>query len=151
MLHAKRGMLETLGCEIARLHRTGVVAGDLVPANVWIALAAAELRIAFLDHDRTRIGRPTVAWRRARRNLVQLNRVALRGVTATDRLRVYRAYAAERAWSRAEARRRLPWIVTKTIVRRRAERGNPIPPHADFRSVMRADGPYAKPSPESRS
>ena len=151
MLHAKRGMLETLGCEIARLHRTGVVAGDLVPANVWIALAAAELRIAFLDHDRTRIGRTTVAWRRARRNLVQLNRVALRGVTATDRLRVYRAYAAGQAWSRAEARRRLPWIVTKTIARRRAERGTPIPPHADFRSVMRADGPYARPSAEVQS
>ena len=151
MLHAKRGMLETLGREVARLHRTGVVAGDLVPANVWIALAAAELRIAFLDHDRTRIGRTTVAWRRARRNLVQLNRVALRGVTATDRLRVYRAYAAGQAWSRAESRRRLPWIVAKTIARRRAERGTPIPPHADFRSVMRADGPYARPSAEVQS
>jgi hypothetical protein len=152
MLRAKRGLLEALGQEVARLHRTGVVAGDLVPANVWIALAAAELRIAFLDHDRTRVtGRP-VPWRRARRNLVQLNRIVLPGVTTTDRLRVYHAYASRHGWSVAEARGRLPWVVAKTIARRQAERGHTpaIPPHADFRTVMRAGGPYAPAPAEDR-
>jgi tRNA A-37 threonylcarbamoyl transferase component Bud32 len=143
-LRAKRGLLASLGREVARLHRAGVVAGDLVPANVWIALAAAELRIAFLDHDRTRIGGEPAAWARARRNLVQLNRVVVPGVTATDRLRVYRAYGDAMGWTAEEGRRRLPWVVTKTLARRRAERGGPaIPRDADFRSVMRADGPYA--------
>jgi lipopolysaccharide kinase (Kdo/WaaP) family protein len=151
-LRAKRGLLDTLGREIARLHREGVVAGDLVPANVWIALAAAELRIAFLDHDRTRIAATPAPWRRARRNLVQLNRIVLRGVTTTDRLRVYRAYAAAQAWSAPDARGRLPWIVTKTLARRRAEQGGaPIPPDADFRTVMRAGGPYARTADEERS
>ena len=116
-LRAKRGLLDTLGREIARLHRDGVVAGDLVPANVWIALAAAELRIAFLDHDRTRIAAAPAPWRRTRRNLVQLNRIVLHGVTTTDRLRVYRAYAAAQGWSAADARSRLPWIVARTLVR----------------------------------
>jgi hypothetical protein len=151
-LRAKRGMLATLGREVARLHRTGVVAGDLVPANVWIALATGELRIAFLDHDRTRIMTTPVPWRRARRNLVQLNRVVLRGVTTTDRLRVYRAYAAAQAWSRPTARHRVPWIVAKTMARRRAEGSHAmaIPFHAGFRAVMRAEGPFAGPSVEDR-
>ncbi len=149
-LRAKRGMLTSLGREVARLHQQGVVPGDLVPANVWIALAAAELRIAFLDHDRTRVGTAPTAWRRARRNLVQLNRVVLTGVTTSDRLRVFRAYADAAGWSRSAARRRLPWIIAKTLARRRAERSVvPIPRDADFRAVMRANGPYAlSPSPQ---
>jgi tRNA A-37 threonylcarbamoyl transferase component Bud32 len=142
-LRAKRGLLDTLGREVARLHRAGIVAGDLVPANVWIALAAAELSIAFLDHDRTRVGPAPAPWQRARRNLVQLNRVVLDGVGATDRLRVYRAYARAQAWTKGDARRRLPWIIAKTVERRRAERGAAIPAHADFRTVMRAGGPHA--------
>jgi hypothetical protein len=143
-LRAKRGLLESLGREVARLHDAGVVAGDLVPANVWIALAAAELTIAFFDHDRTRIGRAPAPWRAARRNLVQMNRIVLAGVGTTDRLRVFRAYAGARGWSTSDARRRLPWIVAKTLARRRAERARiAIPPDADFRSVMRASGPYS--------
>ncbi len=142
MLRAKRGVLDSLGREVARLHRAGVVAGDLVPANVWIALAAAELQIAFLDHDRTRIGAAPAPWYASRRNLVQLNRVVLPGVVTTDRLRVWRAYAAALGWSRPEARRRLPWIVAKTVARRRAERGTTMPASADFRAVMRAAGPH---------
>lgn len=141
-LRAKRGLLESLGREVARLHATGVVAGDLVPANVWIALQAAELTIAFLDHDRTRIGAAPAPWPQARRNLVQLNRIVLAGVGATDRLRVYRAYAGAQDWPRDEARRRLSWVVAKTLARRRAERASTIPPNADFRSVMRFGGPY---------
>ena len=128
---------------MARLHAAGVVAGDLVPANVWIALQAADLSIAFLDHDRTRIGAAPTPWPQARRNLVQLNRIVLVGVGTTDRLRVYRAYARAHGWSTANARARLPWIVAKTLARRRAERGSTIPPGADFRSVMRFGGPYA--------
>ena len=73
---------------------------------------------------------------------MQLNRIVLNGVGATDRLRVYRAYARAHAWSESEARHHLPWIVAKTLARRRAERGATIPADADFRSVMRAGGPY---------
>lgn len=143
-LHAKRGLLDTLGREVARLHASGVVAGDLVPANVWIALTDTELGLAFLDHDRTRVGPAPAPWHRARRNLVQLNRIVVAGVTAADRLRVYRAYVRARGWSRGEGRTHLPWIVAKTIARRRAERGGAaIPASADFRTVMRASGPYA--------
>lgn len=151
MLRAKRALLDALGREIARLHEAGVVAGDLVPANVWIALLDAELQIAFLDHDRTRVGGGPAPWRTSRRNLVQLNRVVLPGVVATDRLRVWRAYAAARGWGAAEARRRLPWLIAKTLARRRAERGAAIPPDAGFRTVMRAGGPHHRARVEARS
>ncbi len=150
-LRAKRGVLDAVGREVARLHAAGVIAGDLVPANVWIALADGDVRVAFLDHDRTRIGtRRPAPWHRARRNLVQLNRVVLRGVSAADRLRVYRAYATERGWGRAEARSRVAWVIAKTIARRRAERGTgaSMGAPADLRTLMRADGPYA---PRGRS
>jgi len=150
ILRAKRGVLDALGREVARLHAAGVVAGDLVPANVWIALLDAELQIAFLDHDRTRVGAGAAPWRTSRRNLVQLNRIVVPGVVATDRLRVWRAYAAARGWSRPEARRRLPWLIAKTIARRRAERGVTIPRGAGFRTVMRAGGPYARGRTEVR-
>ncbi len=117
-LHAKRRLLAALGTAVGRLHTRGFVPGDLVPANVW-TVEAADRPIAFLDHDRTvAISRPA-RWSRARRNLVQLNRFALGGVVATDRLRVYRAYAAARGWDTRSARRRLPWVISKTRDRRR--------------------------------
>ncbi len=143
-LQRKRTLLAALGREVARLHSAGFIAGDLVPANVWVADDGAAPSFVFLDHDRTcRVGR-AAPWWRARRNLVQLNRVVLPGVVLTDRLRVYLAYAAGRGWTPDRARRKLRWIVTKTIERRRRfdhavfdRRG------VSFRELMRAGGPFA--------
>ena len=141
----KRALLRAVGTEVAHLHAAGFVAGDLVPANVWTATAPDGIRIALLDHDRTRAGRAPAPWWRARRNLVQLNRVVLPGVMITDRLRVYRAYASGRGWSWPAARRRLLWVVDKTIERRRRFDGVDLPRHVgvSFRELMRAGGPYA--------
>jgi hypothetical protein len=138
----KRRLLRAVGATVGRLHATGVVAGDLVPANVWVE---ADDGIVLFDHDRTRVGRAPAPWARARRNLVQLNRVVLEGVTATDRLRVYRAYAAARGWTWRAARARLPWVVARTIDRRRRFDRVAIPAGAapSFRTLMRADGPFA--------
>ena len=141
----KRALLRAIGAEVARLHGAGFVAGDLVPANVWTVARPGGVGIALLDHDRTRAGWMVAPWWRARRNLVQLNRVVLLGITATDRLRVYRAYANGRGWSWRAARRRLPWVVAKTIERRRRFDRVELPPRArvSFRELMRAGGPYA--------
>jgi Lipopolysaccharide kinase (Kdo/WaaP) family len=147
----KRALLAAVGREVARLHASGFVAGDLVPPNVWITAPAGAERIAFIDHDRTTGGRPAASWRRARRNLVQLNRLVLPAVTVADRLRVYRGYAAGRGWAWAAARRRLPWIVAKTIARRRRVDGVPAAACASFRELMRADGPWAGGARERRA
>ncbi len=138
LLAEKRGLLAALGDAVARLHGRGFVAGDLVPANVWLARVDGHDVLAFLDHDRTRAGGAPARWWRAGRNLVQLNRIVLAGVVATDRARVYRAYAAGRGWSRAEARRRLSWVIAKTIERRRRFDGVGDAATIGFRRLMRA-------------
>lgn len=142
-LRAKRALLAALGGEVARLHTAGFVAGDLVPSNVWTASDGRAP--AFLDHDRTSRGRGAAPWWRARRNLVQLNRVVLDGVVLTDRLRVFRAYAAARAFPRRQARRRLGWIVAKTIERRRRFDHVALddPARVSFRELMRPGGRFA--------
>jgi hypothetical protein len=87
----KREILRALGAEIGRLHRAGFVHGDLTPFNILIVHGAPP-RFTFLDHERTR--RNFYIWwrRRQLRNLVQLGRFDLPGVSRTDRLRVFRAY-----------------------------------------------------------
>lgn len=135
-LAAKRRVLAAVGTAVGRLHAHGFVAGDLVAPNVWITAADA---VAFLDHDRTRAGRAPAPWMRARRNLVQLNRLVLPGVVATDRLRVYRAYVRARGFGRTAARRRLAWVIAKTIDRRRRFDGVGDAAAIGFRRLMRAD------------
>jgi len=144
LLRQKRAVLSALGYEVARLHEAGFVAGDLVPSNVWVAGCDDRPEIVLLDHDRTRWHRHGPYWWRARRNLVQLNRIVLIGVSVNDRLRVLRAYAEGRRWPVGEARRRLPWLIAKTAERRRrcdnvvVEKDRPV----DFRTLMRPGGPY---------
>ena len=116
------------------------------------------MTVAIIDYGSGNLHSAAKAFERAARGMEQpdsilvtrdpervwrADRVVLPGVLTTDRLRVWRAYATALGWSRTAARRRLPWLVAKTIARRRAERGVAIPARADFRTVMRADGPYA--------
>jgi Lipopolysaccharide kinase (Kdo/WaaP) family len=92
-LKAKRALLRALGHEVARLHGAGFVHGDLTPFNIRI-VGGEPPRFAFLDNERTR-HRLVIRRRRGRlRNLVQLGRFALPGLTRTDRLRFFLAYEA---------------------------------------------------------
>jgi hypothetical protein len=92
----KRAILRALGAEIARLHRAGFVHGDLTPFNIFI-VPGEPPRFVFLDHERTR--RIFLAGRRRYlRNLVQLGRFRLPGVSRTDRMRVAQAYCNARRW-----------------------------------------------------
>jgi lipopolysaccharide kinase (Kdo/WaaP) family protein len=89
----KRAVLRALGAEIARLHRCGFVHGDLTPFNIFFVRAEPP-RFVLIDHERTRslglIGRR----RQALRNLVQLGRFELPGLSATDRFRILAGYTA---------------------------------------------------------
>ena len=135
----KRACLRRLGAEVARLHRAGFVHGDLVPANVRLAAH----RLVLLDNDRTRRSRLLVALA-GRRNLVQLGRFVVPGLTLLDRARVLAAYATERRLSR-RARRRLARYLVRKITARRAAIDRV--PHAlamrvGFRELMRSGGPF---------
>jgi hypothetical protein len=116
----KRVLLRALGSEVARLHRAGFIHGDLTPFNIFVVQGEAP-RFIFLDHDRTRLG--FLAGRRYRqlRNLVQLGRFDLPGISNADRLRVFRAYTAGmgRVASRSMARR-----VARMLARRRRRDAN---------------------------
>jgi hypothetical protein len=135
----KRLLLRRLGSEVGRLHRLGFVHGDLVPPNVLVRGS----EFVFLDNDRTRRGRLLVALG-ARRNLVQLGRFVVPGVTLADRVRVLVAYAAQRRLSRAARGRLATWLVRKTMARRCAI--DHIPPEraarVGFREFMRSGGPF---------
>jgi hypothetical protein len=91
-LHKWR-LLQALGCEIARLHLRGFVHGDLTPYNIFV-IRGEPPRFVFIDHERTRRNFPPGRYRRQLRNLVQLGRFILPGLTRTDRARVLRAYSA---------------------------------------------------------
>jgi hypothetical protein len=135
----KRTLLRGLGREVARLHAAGFVHGDLVPPNVLVR----EHGFVFLDNDRTRRSRFLVRLA-GHRNLVQLGRLVVPGVTATDRARVLVAYARERGLSRRTRRRLGHWVMRKVMARRCAI--DAIPPalasRAGFRELMRSGGPF---------
>ncbi len=88
----KRAVLRALGGEIARLHRAGFVHGDLTPYNLFVAPGEPP-HFIFIDHERSRRAFPVGRWRRRLRNLVQLGRFDLPGLTRADRMRVFQAYA----------------------------------------------------------
>jgi hypothetical protein len=98
---AKRAVLYALGAEVGRLHRAGFIHGDLTPFNLRIAIDEPP-RFAFIDNERTRRNIVIARGRHRLRNLVQLGRFALPGITRTDRMRVIRAY--ERALYRCHSR-----------------------------------------------
>jgi hypothetical protein len=137
-LARKRRFLRTLGQHVARLHAHGFCHGDLVPANVRVRGADAAVEIVLLDHDRTRHGRRPVALRHARRNLVQLNRFVVPGLTAADRWRVFTAYCTGRGIAPGARRRLARWVIAKTVERRRDFDGVREAERLGFRALMRA-------------
>ena len=78
------------------------------------------------------------------RNLVQLGRFVVPGLTLTDRARVLGAYAAGRGLSRRAHRRLARWLVAKTMARRCAIDRIPeaAAARAGFRELMRSGGPF---------
>jgi serine/threonine protein kinase len=116
----KRALMAALGREVARLHRAGFIHGDLTPYNLFVVQTEPP-RFIFLDHDRTRLAFPAGRRYRQLRNLVQLGRFDLPGLSNSDRLRVFNAYAADLgiAQPRGLARR-----VARMLARRRRHNPN---------------------------
>jgi tRNA A-37 threonylcarbamoyl transferase component Bud32 len=91
-LGRKRALLHALGTEIARLHLRGYLHGDLTPFNILCSRDEPD-RFILLDHERTRRTWFSRFTRPRLRNLVQLGHFSLPGVTRTDKMRVWCAYA----------------------------------------------------------
>jgi serine/threonine protein kinase len=133
----KRSGLKQLAIEVRRLHELGFVHGDLLPSNILVSRAAGNAsRFFFMDNDRThRYPRwmPQVLWRR---NLVQLNRLPLPGITLQDRMRFLSHYLKLNRWGKNE-RRLLSWLEQKT--RKRRKECDSVDANGSFRQLMRWD------------
>src|SRR5271156_2013125 len=92
-LASRRIVLRALGAEIARLHRAGYIHGDLTPYNIFVT-GLEPPQFVFIDHERTRRTILSRFERPRMRNLVQLGHLDLKGVTNTDRMRVWCGYSA---------------------------------------------------------
>lgn len=112
-------IFDALGAEVARLHRTGYIHGDLTPHNVFVAELSPP-RFVFLDHDRTRRAFAIGRRRRQLRNLVQLMRFELPAMTQADRGRIVRTWAAGlKLWRQHAATRRAFRMLQARIARDR--------------------------------
>lgn len=140
-LRKKREYLKQLALEIRRLHQYGFVHGDLVPSNILVQAGGREVVFFYMDHDRTRghpVWIPHGLWKR---NLVQLNRFVLTGISLQDRMRFLRFYLGKRSWEKND-RRLIRWLEDKT--RRRRQECDRIEAPVSFRELMRWNGPYAR-------
>ena len=133
-LTTKRNGLLKLARLIQRLHRHGFVHGDLIASNLLVAAAdGRELSFYFMDNDRTHWfphWLPHSLWKR---NLIQLNRMPLPGITLQDRMRFLCAYFGRSQLSRYE-REFARWIENKTRQRRHECDG--ADPTLSFRKLM---------------
>src|SRR5262249_34352680 len=137
-LFEKRYALKHLALEVRRLHELGFVHGDLVPTNIFVYRAPSrENCFFFMDNDRTRQYPTWVPHTLWRRNLVQLNRIPLPGVTLQDRVRFLRHYLGLKEWGNKE-RQLLVWLERKT--RRRRTDCDSIDSSVSFRQLMRWQG-----------
>jgi hypothetical protein len=131
----KRVDLAQLAAEVRRLHGLGFVHGDLVPTNILVSRAfGKQSRFFFMDNDRTRRyprWLPQTFWRR---NLVQLNRMPLPGITLQDRLRFLKHYLGSQEWA-GQKRRWLAWLERKT--RQRRKECDAVDSSGSFRRLMR--------------
>jgi hypothetical protein len=117
-LRQKTRAVKELAIEVRRFHGLGFVHGDLIPWNILVSEDPGDgIRFYFMDNDRTGKYPSWIPQRRWRRNLVQLNRFPLPGVTLQDRMRFLHHYLSKRSWDRQD-RRLISWLENKTRERR---------------------------------
>jgi hypothetical protein len=139
-LKLKRDYLRELATEVGRFHRLGFVHGDLTPHNLFVQTGKSGLALFFMDNDRTRRYPTWLPQRLWKRNLVQLNRFILPGITLQDRMRFLGAYLGK-SFPRSRKRRLVRWLEWNTR-RRWLERGAKAS-QVSFRELLRWNGPFS--------
>jgi serine/threonine protein kinase len=139
-LREKRRILAALAQELRKLHDRGFIHGDLVPGNIFVAAAGEQpVQFVFMDNDRTRrypvwLARYLLARYLWRRNLVQLNRFPLAGISLQDRMRFFHAYVRRGKLLPQDAKL-VRWLERKT--RKRRAQCDAVDAGGSFRRLMR--------------
>jgi hypothetical protein len=125
--------IRVFGSLVRRFHQLGFVHGDMVASNILVRETRDGIKFYLMDNDRTRrfpIWLPQPLWRR---NLVQLNRMPLPGISLQDRMRFLHAYLNAGKFSVAD-RKLARWLELKTRQRRKECDG--VDPSVNFRRLM---------------
>jgi hypothetical protein len=142
-LKAKRRALTQLATLVGQFHRLGFVHGDMVASNLMVSGPGVDdLSYYFMDNDRTRrypAWMPQPFWKR---NLIQLNRMPLPGITLQDRMRFFTAYLGKAKLDLKKERKFLSWLEVRTRQRRKECDG--VDRNVSFRNLMRWDGSVAQ-------
>jgi hypothetical protein len=126
--------LKHLAQLIRRFHQLGFVHGDLLASNIFVAVENSNpLKVYFMDNDRTRRYPAWLGQSLWKRNLIQLNRIPLRGIYLQDRVRFLHAYLGEERLS-PRSRRLARWLEKRTRIRRKKVDG--VDPKMSFRKLM---------------
>jgi hypothetical protein len=131
----KRDHIRNLARLIRRFHDAGFVHGDLVASNLLVVVKEiGGVEFYFMDNDRTRRYPRWLRQKFWKRNLIQLNRMPLPGISLQDRMRFFHAYLNVRRLSDAD-RRFARWLEARTRQRRKECDG--ADPTGSFRRLMR--------------
>jgi hypothetical protein len=131
----KRRSIERLAKLIRRFHDRGFVHGDLVATNIFFSKDDAEgAEFYFMDNDRTKRFPTWLPQKLWRRNLIQLNRMPLAGISLQDRMRFLHGYLGVISFSDAD-RRFARWLEVRTRQRRKECDG--AEPNQNYRKLMR--------------
>ena len=93
-LRAKRELIRAFGRTVSRMHAAGIFHGDLKLVNVLARQEKNGWRFFFIDNERTKKFYILPPWLRLK-NLVQVNMHRTDGLTASDRMRFFKAYLGE--------------------------------------------------------
>lgn len=139
-LKEKIQYLQQLASETRRLHELGFVHGDLTPFNILVQSHHKGVAFFFMDNDRTRRypeWLPQPFWKR---NLIQLNRFLLPGISLQDRMRFLRFYLGRRTNRISDYNRLVHWLEAKT--RGRIRQWDGTEPGVSFRRLMKWEGSF---------
>jgi len=123
-LQAKRRQIRAFAQAVGRMHNSGIFQGDLRLGNPLARNDGTGWRFFFLDNERTRkFGR--LPHRLRVKNLVQVNMVPPLQMSNTDRMRFFKAYAAENKMTGHRAKKLIRGTLKKT--RKRLAKKPPSP------------------------
>ncbi len=92
-LRGKRELIRAFGRIVGKMHKAGILHGDLKVVNVLARKDESGWRFFFIDNERTKKFYRLPTWLRLK-NLVQLN-MFRDNISRTDRLRFFKAYLEE--------------------------------------------------------